>query len=238
VRRPWRPSAALGRFVAVAITAVGALALASSSVALAAVLSHSPRASTPTQALPSTDAVASAATISASQVLGQVLQADFPRSFGGIAIDDQKIAVYMTRMPHGLASLVRANAPVQTVTYHHSAHTFASLLWLHQRLGRDWMYFQSLGADVVGFHPDVVSSTEQIDVINPSPSQVALIEEHFAPRTVSIVTVGVAPMPAVYTERVESGGRGGSFPWDVVPVIAGLEAGLIALVGFVLARTR
>jgi hypothetical protein len=228
----------LGRFVAVAITAVGGLALASSGVALAAVLSHSPRGSTPSQALPSTTAVASAATLSASQELGQVLQADYPKSYGGIAIgDDQKIAIYMTRMPHGIAALVRVHARAQSVTFHYSAHSFATLLWIHQRLERDWMYFQSLGADVVGFHPDVASSTEQVDVINPSPSQVALIEERFAPRTISIVTVGVAPMPAVYTQRVESGGQG-SFPWDVVPVIAGLEAGLIALVGFVLARTR
>jgi hypothetical protein len=238
VRRPRGPSAALGRFVVVAITAVGGLALATSSVALAAVLSHSPRLATPSQALPSSDAVASAATISASQVLGQVLLAHFPKSYGGITIGDgQKIDVYMTRMPHGLSALVRATAPSVAISYHYSAHSFGTLLAVHQRLERDWIYFQSMGADVVGFHPDVLSSTEQVEVINPSPSQVALIEEHFAPRTISIDTVGVAPMPAVYTQRVEGGGQG-SFPWDVVPVIAGLEAGLIALVGFVLARAR
>lgn len=239
MRRPRRPSAALGRFVVVAITAIGGLALASSSVALAAVLTHSGRAGSPTpQALRSTSAVATAATISASQLLGEVLESDFPRSFGGTAVDaNQRIAVYMTRMPHGLAAVVRSVAPAQPVVFRYSAHSFGTLLAIHQRLTRDWINFQAMGVDVVGFHPNVVSSTEDVQVISPSASQVALIEQPFPPNTVSVVSVGVAPIPASYTLRVETEAQG-SFPWGALPVIVTLEAGLLGLLAYVLIRRR
>lgn len=239
MRRPRRPSAALGRFVVVAITAVGGLALASSSVAFAAALAHSGRAGAPpTQALPSTSAVATAATVSASQLLGEVLESDFPRSFGGVAIGaNQRIAVYMTRMPHHLAAVVRAEAPSQPVVFRYSAHSFGTLQAIHQRLARDWINFQAMGVDVVGFHPDVVSSTEDVQVINPSASQVALIEQPFPKHTVSVVSVGVAPIPASYTQRVETEAQG-SFPWGALPVVAALEAGVLGLLAYVLVLRR
>ena len=239
VRRPRRPSAALGRFVVVAITAIGGSALVSSSVALAAALSHSGHAAPPaSQALSSTTAVESAATVSASQLLGTVLQSDYPRSFGGIAIDaDQRIAVYMTRVPHSLASVVRAEVPRQPVVLRHSAHSFGTLLAIHHRLARDWINFQSQGIDVVGFHPDVVSSTEAVQVINPSASQVALIEQPFPPRTISVVSVGVAPIPASFTRRVENEAQG-AFPWGALPLVVTLEAGVVGLLAYVLVRRR
>ncbi len=239
MRRPRRPSAALGRFVVVAIAAIGGSALVSSSVALAAAFTRSGHVAPPaSQALSSTSAVESAATVSASQLLGTVLQSDYPRSFGGIAIGaDQRIAVYMTRVPHGLAAVVRAEVPRQPFVVRHSAHSFGTLLAIHHRLARDWINFQSQGIDVVGFHPDVVSSTEDVQVINPSAFQVALIDQPFPPKTISVVSVGVAPIPASFTLRVENEAQG-AFPWGALPVVVALEAGVLGLLAYVLVRRR
>jgi hypothetical protein len=239
VRRPRRPSAALGRFVVVAITAIGGLALASSSVALSAALTHSEHVHVhPSQALSSTSAVSGAAMVAASQDLADVLQSDYPRSFGGVSIRvDRRIAVYMTRMPRGLAAVVHSIAPAQLIIYRHSAHSLGTLLAIHERLARDWLGLQAEGVYVVGFKPDVASSTEQVQVINPSSAQIDKIDELFAPNTISVKSVGVAPIPASYTQRVETAGQGG-FPWGAVPVVVGLEACLLALVAYVLVRTR
>lgn len=239
--RPRRSSAALGRFVVAAVAAVGGLAIAASGVALAAATTHhGPGAAPPTrQALPATHAVDSAALVVASQRLGEVLSSDYPASYGGLAIvdDGARIAVYMTQMPKGLADVVDAVAPAGSVAFERSAHSLATLLSIHRDLGVDWMNLQSQGIDIVGFDPDVTTSTERIQVINPTLNQVEELVGLFGRHTVSIDSVGVAPIPASYTLRVESEHHAG-VPDDALPIVVAIESVLFLLVLYVVVRAR
>jgi hypothetical protein len=234
-----RSSPALGRFVIVAVVAAGGLALASSGVALAAALI--PRGVDPpsSQALPATHVVPSVALVDASQRLGEVLSSDYPDAYGGLSLEDNgaKIAVYMTQMPKGLAHVVDAVAPAGSVAFEHSSHTLATLLTIHRDLSVNWINLQAQGIDIVGFSPDVTTSTEHIEVINPTLSQVEELVGLYGPRTVSIDTVGVAPIPTSYTLRVEAETHGG-VPWDALPVVVAIEFAMLVLVTYVVVRAR
>jgi hypothetical protein len=240
VSRDRRTSAALGRLVVAAVAVAGGLALATSGVALAAAFTrHGPEAAPPSQALLATHAVASVALVAESDRLGEVLASTYPSTFGGVAIEDNdaRISVYMTQMPRGLTKVVDAVTPPGTVAFNHSMHSLATLLKIHRDLARDWLNLQSQGIDIVGFGPDVATSTEQIQVISPTLAQVETLVGLFGSRTVSIDSVGEAPIPESYTLRVESEFHSG-VPRDALPILAGIEAATVALVGFVVIYAR
>jgi hypothetical protein len=227
-----RASTALGRFVVIAVAAIGGLALATSGVALAAALTHrGPAASAPPQALPATHVVADAAIAAASERLGGVLTTDFPASYGGLEVAEngQRITVYMTRMPKDLTRVVDAVAPQGAVAYHRSAHSLESLLAIHRAVAAAWLSLQEEGIDIVGFGPNVATSTEQIQVIGPTLPQVERLVGLFGDHTVSVKSVSEAPIPASYTLRVDSESHG-VVPWDLLPVLAVLWAGLVGSV--------
>jgi hypothetical protein len=239
VRRPRRPSATLSRFVVIAVTAVAGLGLASTSVALAAALAHPGDARTaPSQALSSNTAVASAEMVATSQQLGQELQTAFPRSYGGLVLgaSGRRITVYMTRLPRTFDTVVGRVTPARAVSVRHSAHSYDALLAVHERLTKEWLQLQGQGIDVVGYDPDVRLSKEQIQVIGATQPQVALLDARYGRNMVTVESVGVAPIPASYTLRVGTGGGDG--PTGALLVMSILEVVLLALLAYVVVRTR
>jgi len=240
MRRPRRPSSALGRFVVVAVAAIGGLTVAIPGVSLAAALTHhEARGTRPSQALPAAHAAPGADLFLASQRLDEVLSAAYPRSYGGVAVQEHRamIDVYMTRMPKGVDRVVDAVAPAGSVDFQRATHSLATLDQIHRELETNWMSLQSEGIDIVGFDTDVATNTEQIQVINPTLDQVETLVRLYGPHTVSIKSVGVAPIPTSFTLRVDQETHG-SVPWDALPILVAIEAAIIGLVALVVVRAR
>jgi len=222
----------------VVTVAVAGLALASSGVALAAALAHGDHVVPPSrQALPASHVVAKTE-LRVSERLGQALESRYPNSYGGLVKGSggSRIVVYVTRTPRSLVRVVHILAPKIVVSYAHSEHTLIELLAINRRLAGDWMNLQTNGMDVVGFRPDVTSSTEQLQMIEPSPREVALLKWRYGPTMISVQTVGIAPIPRNFTSGVNAVHHGGSL--GALPIVAALEAGMLVLVASVAVRTR
>jgi hypothetical protein len=222
----------------VVTAAVAVLAFASSGVALAAALTHGDRVvAPPRQALPAAHSVAKAA-LRVSERLGEALESNYPNSYGGLVMGSagSRIIVYMTRTPRGLARMVDALAPTAVVSYARSDHTLSELLAINRRLAGDWINLQANGMDIVGFKPDVTSSTEQLQMIEPAPWEVAMLKWRYGPTMISVQTVGIAPIPRNFTSGVNAVVHGGS--WGALPIVAVLEAGMLLLVASVAVRAR
>lgn len=227
---------ALGPLVVTAT--VACLALASSGVALASALTHSDRVvPAPRQSLEAAHSVARAE-LRASERLGGALESTYPNSYGGLARGSggSRIIVYLTRTPRGVAHLVDALAPAAVVSYAHSAHTLSELLAINRRLSSDWINLQANGMDIVGFKPNVSSSTEQIQMIEPAPWEVAILKGRYGAAMVSVQTVGIAPIPRNFTSGVDADVHGG--PWGALPIVVVLELAMLALVASVLVRAK
>ena len=192
----------------------------------------------PSTGLAAENATASAALLRDSFALRQVLSADFPASFGGIVVSRvPAITVYMTTMPSNLAAIVDAHAPRGSVLYARSAHPISELLAVHRRLSASWPWLQAQGIDLVGFAQDVQRSTELIEVIGPTPSQVAVLGKLLGASLITVDSVPVAPIPAGFASRVQ-GEVHGAFPSYVAPLLAALVGAVVLLVALLLVVAR
>jgi hypothetical protein len=234
----WRNPRALGRFVIA--TAALAGALSATGVALAArTAPHVHGTPQPQSALATTRAADTAVVATDSARLGQLLSAEYPARYGGLTVNEgPSITVYMTAMPKGLAARVQAAAPSTEVLFAHAAHTLGTLQAIHRELTTSWMSFQSQGVDIVGYAPDVATSREQIQIIAPTSSGVALLDRDFGSSRISIQDVGVAPIPTAYTSRVAAEVHAG-VPFAILPVFAAIAGvGLLAAAAVLLLARR
>ena len=224
----------------VVTAAVAGLALASSGVALAAALAPGGRGVPAShRTIHTAHSVASArAVLRVTERLGEVLESTYPNSYGGLVVGSKgsRIIVYLTRTPRGLPHLAHALDPTAAISFAHSRHTLSELQAINRRLSGDWMNLQYNGMDIVGFKPDVTSSTERLQMIEPAPWEVAMLKWRYGPTMISVQTVGIAPIPRNFTTGVTSDLRGGS--WSALPIVAALEAGMLVLVASVIVRTR
>jgi hypothetical protein len=227
---------ALGRVVVAVAAVVGTLALATSSVAVGAALDQGSRLRTSGATLPPVRAAALAALTGTSERLGTALAARFPGRYGGLVVNtDATITVYVTRMPHDLADVVRAVAPSSTVRVVHGTNSLAALQGVQQALARGWLALQDRGIDVVGFSPDVARSTVLVQVIDPTPSQVAYLDAVYGAERLTVQAVATAPIPSGFVSRVGAEPHG-SFPWDAVPIVAGVEGAILAAIALLAGR--
>ena len=215
-----RPRLPLGRFVVV-VAAVAA-ALAAGPVAAAHAADRAKSAG-PT----ARSAIGAASTLSSAQLaqdatlLNGALAAAYPRTFGGLTTSTRGITVYTTRTDAGIAAVVDRYVPADAVLYAHSAHTLGALDSIHRRLVASFMALLDAGIDVVGFAPDVAASTEEIEVVGPTPAQVAWLEARFPRQPITVQSVGLAPLPSGFVARVQTEPHA-SVPRGLAPVLGSL----------------
>lgn len=111
-----------------------------------------------------------------------------------LADPDGPIDVYGTR--EGLPRLIEAAgmaAPEAAVRGHAVANDLATLLKVQAAIAADPDFFQRSDLHLYAWWPDMTTGFETVQLVDASPSQLALVEERFGSNLVRAVSVSNPP---------------------------------------------
>ena len=147
-----------------------------------------------------TDELPNPTIASAALTLSSTLAKQFPTEFAGITLsnDNATINVYVTGTSSNLTTTVHDLVPGgAAVNYITVANTWNSLLAVHQKLECSLTALKAEGIDIVDFSPDAVANREDIEVVNLTSSQTAILDQQFGAQNISIqgISESQAPVP-------------------------------------------
>jgi hypothetical protein len=118
--------------------------------------------------------------------------ARFASTYGGLAVSDGGLTIYLTTPNAATESAFRAVTPDATLTFIATPHTWQFLLALQQVVLHYWTSLRASGTDVIGFGPTIRTGTLQIRVGNPTPEGTAVLGSMFGASNITVVR-GFAP---------------------------------------------
>jgi hypothetical protein len=112
--------------------------------------------------------------------------AEFPSTYGGLTASGDDITVHLTTLNATTEAAFRSVTPAGTLHFVPTPHTWAFVIALRNVVQSYWNAVTAQGVELVGFGPSVQTGTVTLQVENPTPRSVAILDTMFGAGNITV----------------------------------------------------
>jgi hypothetical protein len=107
-------------------------------------------------------------------------------TYGGLTASGDHITIYLTTLNATTEAAFRSVTPTGTLNFVSTPHTWAFVMALRDIVQSYWKAVTTQGVELVGFGPSVHTGTVTLQVENPTPKSVAILDAMFGAGNITI----------------------------------------------------